>query len=588
MLTFSQIREVLGVATSERESPVISPRALNMNFREGMSPRHGVAHMQPVFEDEADREIFEHGVLQRVHPYQPYGLNPGGVAFLISGTLFFGSISGKWLYVQKLFTGLRPDLSLGWMVQGFEWLVVQNGIDNPVIWNGYDPAFQSNPEAQEMPVGSMMAFIHHQIAVASADGTDKIAVSDRWRQTESDNVWKFTNTPTWADGGVFGLHHNMGKLTAMVPFPQIKQTPNGQGDLLLLGSNGAQTLNLQVPLEERIDSQIQDTAMVGQGAASYVGILPYRSGVWYVSHDGLHEFRQTQGDFYRSAADTHESGDVQFYWDNSNSLQRPTQPLGQHDNQIFMGVYPTTAQNDYGTHRYCQAWAVADLSERWRNEVRLPKRWNGIHSGIRPVEWINLMVNRVNRTYCMSWDADGKNRLYEVTDHLNYDVIEGKAKPIVSYFDTPVLYGLPKHAMAVKRPSKLKVEYDEAVGQVSLNVRIRGETENCWFNWGSRCSSPSSDACSTPCEVVPKHQGSRALGDPEEDLCFNSPPLSLRARIGMTGRARVRNLIFGFEMAGGQADGFTHEVFLDSCGSCADSKAAVSCCEKLELYALTP
>lgn len=588
MLTYSQVSEVLGVATSERTSPVISPRALNMSFRDGMSPRFGVQHLQTVFEDEADRDLFEKGVVQRIHPYQPYGLNPGGIVLLISGTLFFGAVSGGWLYVRKLFTGLRPDLTLGWMVQAFEWLVVQNGVDNPVIWDGYNAAFQSDPSQQEMPVGSMMAFIHHQIAVASADGTDKIAVSDRWRQTQSNNVWKFTGTPTWADGGVFGLHHNMGKLMSMVPLPQIKQTPNGQGDLLLMGSNGMQTLNLQVSPEDRINSQIQDTAMVGQGAASYLGVVPYRSGVWYLSHDGLHEFRQTQQDFYRSDADTHESGDVQFYWDNSNSTQRPVQPLGQYDNQILMGVYPTIEQNDYGYHRFCQAWAVADLSERWKNEVRLPKRWNGVHSGIRPAEWVTLLVNRVSRTYCLSWDADKKNRLYEFTGHLNYDIIEGKPKPIVSYFDTPVLSGGSKVAMVVKRPSKAKVDYDEAVGQVAIDVDVRGETESCWHDWGSACAAPSSDVCISPCTVVPRHQGSAVLSDPSSKPCFSPPPTSLRARVRMTNRARIRDIVFGMEMAGGPADGFSSEIFSKSCGSCTDGKAAVSCCENIGLYSITP
>ena len=588
MTTFNQVRELLGVATAERESPVISPRALNMSFRDGIQPRKGVCSLMTVFEDEADRSLFEGGVLQRAHPYQPYGLNPGGIAFLISGTLFFGAVSGQWMYVQKVFTGLRTDLALGWMVQAFEWLVVQNGVDNPVIWDGYNPAFQSDPSKQEMPVGSLMAFIHHQIAVASADGTDKIAVSDRWRQTQSSNVWKFTGTPTWADGGVFGLHHSMGKLMAMVPIPQIKQTPNGQGDLLLLGSNGAQTLNLQVSPEDRINSQIQDTAMVGQGAASYLGVVPHRSGVWYISHDGLHEFRQTQQDFYRSDADTHESGDVQFYWDQANTTHRPVQPLGQYDNTILMGVYPGTDRNDFGFHNFCGGWVSVDLAERWRSEVRLPKRWNGVHSGIRPVAWVTLLINRISRTYCISWDKDGKNRVYEMTGHLPYDVVEGRPKQINAYFDTPVLSGLPKHAMITKRPSKLRVDYDDAAGEASVGVFVRGETESCWHAWGTACAAPSSDVLSAPCTLVARHHGARIIGDPISKPCFSPPPVSLRARVHINGCVRVRSLIFGFEIGGASVDGFPNELFQTSCESCSGGRGNVGCCEEVGLYSITP
>jgi len=590
MLTYSQVNEIIGIATFERKSPIITPRSLNMEWRGGIEPRHGLGHLQTVFDDEADRALFEGGVVQKVQPYQPYGLNPGGLAILISGTLFFGSISGRWMYVSKLFEGLRPDLTLGWGVQAFEWLIIQNGVDRPIIWDGHDPAFQSKPEELEMPIGSMMAFIHHQVAVASSDGTDKIAVSDRWRQSESENLWHFTGTPTWADGGVFGLHINMGKLMNMCPMTQIKQTPNGQGDLLLIGSNGAQTLNLQVPVAERINSQIQDTAMVGQGSASYLGAIPHKAGIWYIGHDGLHEFKHGQNDFYRSDADIHESADIQYYWDNSNSLMRPVQPLGQYNNKILIGLYPEMGRNDFGFHRYHRAWAAVDLSEKWREGVKLPKRWNGLQCGIRPVEWANLIINRIERTYCMSFDADGVNRVYEFTNHLTYDLIEGEPKPIVSFFDTPPLVGQKGVQLVVKRPAKVKIDYEAAVGNVAIDLDVRGENETCWSTWGGFCARPTSDVCEHPCAITPEHRGSKPIGDPKPIPCFSPPPTSLRSRVRMTGRARIQNMIFGLDVAKDVSpDGFSHEIFLDSCGSCSDApRASAQCCEELGIYSIQP
>ena len=129
-----------------------------------------------------------------------------------------------------------------------------------------------------------MAFVHHQIVVASSDGTDKIAVSDRWRQTQSSNVWKFLNTPTWADGGVFGLHHNMGKLMAMVPIPQIKQTPNGQGDLLLMGDGDAYfTGGIAAFLVTQVCYIVAFTRIPGPGLvrAWRIALVPY-AVIWIV------------------------------------------------------------------------------------------------------------------------------------------------------------------------------------------------------------------------------------------------------------------------------------------------------------------
>jgi hypothetical protein len=555
-----------------------------MMWRNGIEPRYGVRSLQTVFENTADQTLFERGVVQKVHPYQPYGLNPGGLAFLISGTLFFGAISGGWMFVTKLFEGLRSDLTLGWGVQGFEWLIMQNGVDLPVIWDGNDPAFQSQPDKQEMPIGSMMLMIHHQIAVVSADGTDKIAVSDRWRQTDSDNLWKFTNTPTWASAGVFGLHVTMGKIMNLVAIPQIKNTPNGQGDMLIMGTQGAQTLNLQVPLEERINSQIQDTAMVGQGSASYLGAMPFRSGVWYISNDGLHEFRHGQNDFYRSDADIHESADIQYYWEQSNATLRPVQPIGQHDNRILIGLYPTIETNDYGFHRFHRAWASIDLSEQWRNGVKLPKRWDGLQCGIRPIEWSTLLINRINRTYCTSFDADGKNRVYEFTKHLPYDLQDGKPKAIISFFDTPPLKGQEKDQFAVKLPAKLRIDYEDADGQVEMEVDVRGEGESCWHHWGDVCARPSSDVCEAPCTVVPRHRGTKVISDPSSKPCFKPPPSTLRTRVRMTGRAKIRWLLAGMSISD-KGMGFSPEHFESSCGSCTDApKSSGDCCESLEIY----
>ena len=589
MLVYSQVQELLGVATSERVSGIITPRSLNMQFRTGIEPRAGLRGMNLFFEDEADRELFEHGVLQKVQPYQPYGLNPGGLAFLISGTLFFGAVSGSWLYVKKLFEGLRPDLTLAWGVQGFEWLIMQNGVDLPVIWDGRHAAFQSRPDKQEMPVGAMMCFIHHSIAVVSSDGTDKIAVSDRWRQTESDNVYKFTDTPTWASAGVFGLHISMGRIMNLMAIPQVKNTPNGDGDLLIMGSNGMQTLNLQVPVAERLNAQIQDTALVGQGSASYLGALPYRSGVWYIGHDGLQEFKRTQANFSRSDADIHESSDIQFYWDQSDSNLRPVQPIGQCDNRILLGLYPGMERNDYGFHRFHDAWASVDLSEKWRDGVRLPKRHDGLQCGIRPVEWSSLIINRVHRTYCTSWDGDGKNRVYEVTNHQTFDTIEGIPKTIVSFFDTPPLTGPKKAELVVKRPTHLRLDYEDASGNVILNAQVRGENETCWHDWGEACAKPSAD-CSTPCELAPPHRGTKVIGDPISKPCFDPPPNSLRARILIEGRARVRWVLAGMAISDGPSiDGFPAELFSKSCGSCEEgSGPAFNCCEDLNLYNIRP
>lgn len=583
--TYDGVSEILGVATAERRSPLLSPRALNMDFRDGVKPRWGLAHLQTVFADESDRELFENGNVQKISAYQPYERRPAALMYLIGGSLFSAQISGRWLYVTKLSDKLDPTTMLGWMCQGFEWFITQDGLNNALVWDGYNLVV-ADPANQEIPIGGPMSFIHHQIVVASTDGSDKIAVSERWAGSQSSNVWKFTSSPYWSSAGIFGLHANFGKIMTLDAVPQIKQTPNGQGDLLIGGSNGFQTLNVQPPRDEWLNLQIQDTALVGTGVASYLGTLAHKASIWYIGEDGLREFRRGQSDFERNDADSHESSDVEYYWDQSNTNLRLFQSLGFSNNRLFLGLMPEIAPSTkWGNHRYCKAWAVLDVSERWRAGTKLPKAWFGVHCGVRPVEWVNVLVNRVHRTYVVSHDEDGKNRTYEVTNHLSNDIRDGKPVPIVSFFDTPPMVGNSKLALRVKTAHKARLDYTDARGRVEFDVDHRGDDETCWKDWGSACAAPFSDACKEPCTVSNAHSGSKVFSDPEETCPAGPASQAVRLRVQMKGRAEIRRIIVGMRVEDTPVDGFSEELFGASCGSCETvTPDAQGCCDDLRLY----
>jgi hypothetical protein len=420
-----------------------------------------------------------------------------------------------------------------------------------------------------------MCFIHHMIAVGSADGTDKVAVSDRWRQTESDNVWKFSQTPTWDNAGVFGTHADMGKLMSLVPFPQIKNTPNGQGELILMGTNGAQSLNLQLPRDEWVDSQIQDTVLTGIGAASYFGTFS-RTSIWFIGQSGLFEFKRIQSNIVRNEALTSESSDIQYYWDESNSNMRLTQPLGYHDNRLLLGLYPQTETSEYGLHRFHRAWAAYDLSERWRNGERLPRAWFGLQCGVRPIEWASLLVNRIERTYVISRDKDGKNRIYEQTNHLPYDIKDNEAKTIVSFFDTPPIDGDPKMALAIKTPDRLRTDFDNAKGKVEFEFLFRPVESRLWTPWGDDVMNIDN----TTCKPTSTYSGSATAPEPEP-ACTDVPPTAYRARVRMKGRAEIKRVLAALTVTPLSGEGFPPEI-MSRCGT-TDTKAN-GACEKLEIY----
>lgn len=585
-LSVDSISDVLAVSTSDRTSSVLSPRAQNFDLRNGMHPRFGLYHQEVIYGDpDNDKYIFEEGNIQGFWKYQSNSFRPSGLIYLIAGVVFFGAIAGHRLFVRRLIDGLNPTVIHSWSCQAFNWFLIQNGVDNCVIWDGFsDVAFQADPSKSEMPVGGPMEFIHHRVVVASTDGQDKIAVSDLWRADKTNAIYMFTESPVWANAGVFGLHANYGRLVGFAVIPRDKRTANGQGELLIIGSNGAQTLNIQQPRGNWIDSQIQDTANMGFGAASLYGFTVHDAKLFYVAADGIRQWSPTGIDGLTGQRDVLISNDVEAYWMRSDANQRNLLQVGVHDSRLFFGVYPELVKSkEWGKHRVTNAWLTLDTMRRSRNGETIPLSWYGINCGIRPVQYVsNLRVRDVHRSYVASHDVDGKNRTFEITNYLRDDIIEGRARKIRWHIDTPLI-GTDarggKH-LVPKKPSNLRLDYTEADGDVEVTARYRSEDSFCLKEWGDMkaCQPVNTEICVSR----PLHRGRRNFESPKEDVCGMTSS-QYRVRLEGKGHLRVVNLIGGL-LPVPNAQIFSREEM--ACGSC-DSTGASSdsqCCETTELY----
>jgi hypothetical protein len=396
-------------------------------------------------------------------------------------------------------------------------------------------------------------------------------------------VWKFEDTPTWDNAGVFGLHANFGKVMVLAVVPQVKQTPNGQGDLLIGGTNGAQTLNLQVPIDQRLDSQIQDTALVGSGFASYLGVLPVKSSIYFVGQRGLQEVRRSQADFSQSDSDTSESGDVDYYWNMSNPGLRALTPLGHHDDRIFMGCMPETSPSSYGAdHRYSKAWLTLDVAERYRQGQRIPRAWYGLQCGPRPVEWVSdLIVNRTHRSYVVSHDADGINRTYEVSNFRTHDVVDGNPKKVKWFFMSPKLGAQKGDALLVKKPQLARVDFKRGEEKATLSLEWHGEASNCWKAWGERVVMADADV--NKLEVADRYNGTIPFSTPlEERSCEIPSQTQLVLKISGEGRLSVDNVFVRMDR-GDTPEADLRKLFLDYQKKGQPIKF---CPDELDLYAL--
>lgn len=575
---------IIGVSTSDKSSSVLAARAVNMDFRNKVKPRSGLYHMQVVYDNAArDREIFETGNVQCVHKYQSNSFRPSGIMVLVAGNLFFCSISGRFLYVKRLFSGLNSTVLHGWMCQAFNWLICQNGVEPGVYWDGFsDTALRLNPDAGQMPIGGPMEFIHHRTVVASTDGQDKIAVSDLWRSDKTDAVIDFTESAVWANAGVFGLHASYGRLVGFDVIPRDKRTATGQGELLILASNGGQTINLQIPRSEWINNPIQDTANIGFGAAAVHGYITFNSRLWYASADGFRMWSPTSIDATTGQRDVLISGDVQRYIEQSDANNRNCICAGVYDSKVLFGINPTIEDTtNWGRRKFCVAWLSLDTALRSQNGQALPLSWDGLQTGIQPIQFVsNLRVRDVHRSYVMSYDGDGKNRIYEITNFMRDDIVDGKPRKVRWTVDYPA-FGTDTRGgrhLLPKTPQKLRLDYTNADGDVEIEAQFRPNDSFCMEDWGTiKACGAELDTCLTR----RMHRGRQIFKTPEPSGCDMSSSIH-RVRLNGIGSVEVSQLIGQFQ------DIPNAGIFMradEACGSCGDDPSkGTLCCEENMLY----
>jgi hypothetical protein len=418
------------------------------------------------------------------------------------------------------------------------------------------------------------------------DNQDKIAVSDLWTSRQTDAITFFNEGTVWANAGVFGLMAQYGHIVGLSVVPRQKLTPSGQGELLVLASNGGQTLNLQGLRETWIDSPIVDTAAIGGGGAAIHGFITHNARLWYVAHDGIRVWNAAGTDATTGNRDTLISGDIDYYWRQSDANNRNCLCAGGHDSKLFFGLYPVIeSTSDWGRRKYCEAWVTLDTMFRSRNGQQLPLAWDGLQSGIRPIQYVSfLRVRDVNRSYVVSYDTDGQNRVYEITNFLRDDVVDGTARKVMWSVDFPLL-GNDKRGggyLRPRKPSNLRVDYTNADGDVQITAQYRSPDSFCLEPWGTiKACSPAMETCLTR----RMHRGRQNFTTPPPPTNCDMTSGQYRVRLDGTGSVEVSNLIGALQPLP------TGEIFMRSesaCGSCGDTPRSKGtlCCEVQDLYSI--
>lgn len=327
--------------------PSIASKAVNRIFRGGKNrTRPPFIHKPFIFDDESAvyEDVLRYGNFQGWIPYRKK--MPGredGIVVSIAGCIFFLTLVNENWFARCIFKGNDPRLLHTWFVQANEWLYVQNGKDRPIFWNGLFPseARRSDPDENEMPIGTIMAYAHGRVFLSNA--FDQVAASDIIYGnglTRTDATQKFTENLYWNEGGYFGQPLEIGAITGMIVMPRQDQNIRGTGELVILSEEGATAIEASVPRSLWKSSQIQTVTLSGRGCVAPASLILVNNDLWFRSDDGMASYQVARVEQKRQLSFGKMSRFANLWFDDDTEWLTRFASAVYFDNRVLSTVSP--------------------------------------------------------------------------------------------------------------------------------------------------------------------------------------------------------------------------------------------------------
>lgn len=567
-------------------------QAGNRFFREDTNrTRPSIQGIELVFPSESERIWFEGANGQGATFYNSYpsNLSPCLVAS-IGGRIYKIEIQGQTGIVTVLLDGNSREFMHAWFAQGFQWLVIQDGIHAPIFWDGTNPPRRSDLAKNEFPTGSVMAFIHGRFVVASADGKNNIFVGDiayGETTTNPNDILNFTEQTYWAEGGSFGTPIFVGNINGLYPMPFL-DTGTGQNELVVGCVGGFTSLDLSAPRVDWINNQVQKVALIGDGLMSSHGFAGLNGDMFFRSQSGINTYRNARIEYSQRWNQTPVSREVN-YWirpDRRDLLEFI--PMVSWQNMVFTGCSPLIQRANnpgFGYHRFCRGMVVFDadnmsVAGRDGNPV-----WHGMWSGVRPWDFAQGQIGNAVRCFAFSFDRDGRNRLYEFSLTQGNDIqTDGSAKKIQSFY-TSSMFGNVEEVTNAYAPKILNggmIELSEILDAATFTVEYRPDGSPCWVlvDRGSPgCECPIRTGDCPPLTAAPQWARKYFQQVPRDECVPGSDqPASTfhhcQTRVSGFGSYTVERLNIRFEL---RPDGQISECLGNNCNP-------IDCCPNQDDY----
>lgn len=277
--------------------------------------------------------------------------------------------------------GNNPDREMVWFAQADRILVMQDGQSPAYLVTG-SGVRRANLEANEVPVGSIMAYGFGRLWLAiGTPGGNRYVAGDIYG-TATDSVIKFTETQYLAENGSFQLPAKFGIITAMKFYDQ-QDTATGQGPLMVFGVNGAESVNVTLPRTEWQTQQIQVEALTNIGARGHRSTVNVNGDLFFRAGDGWRSYRQARAEQSR-LGQLPLSTQVRLYTNAELQEQLIYGSAIFFNNRLIVTAIPQKA-GPYPTHVGALSLDFDVIDAPNVGGGQSPPAWDGFWTGPRPV-----------------------------------------------------------------------------------------------------------------------------------------------------------------------------------------------------------
>jgi hypothetical protein len=499
------------------------------------------------------------GLFQGAHMYEPEGADPY-IIIDIAGRTYQVRVDTD-NSVHDITTHPRnPTVVQHWFIQGESFMVFQDGISEPQVWDGTTmrliSAMGGTPPF--LPIGTAMSYYMGHIFVTTGNGSREYmggdivgGASGTVGRQFKDAILHSTENTYLAGGGSFIVPSNAGIIRALA-FSAELDTALGQGRLYVFTRNSIYALNVPPDRTEWVAATanklpLQTVAQIRFGSVGDRPVVQVNGDLWYQTLEpGIRSLTLAVRYFQQWANVQLSSPELRVMQLSDRSLLRYATGI-LFDNYLLQSALPE--QRPQGVIH--KALVPLDFNPISTLQDKKPPSWLGVWEGLNVMQLLEADFGGRQRAFAVVLsDVSGKIEIWELTQQGLRDNGDNR---ITSFFETGGFFS--DSLFRLKELESAEFWFDNLQGAAQIKVEYRGDGD-CWHDWitwrecSARNSTEDLEATHYPTQTYcPSFRAMRALPKPPV-VCqsggMNRPSnlaYTFQLRVTIKGTIRVRGLV---------------------------------------------